>query len=100
MVYDAINGYYTLKFTQYTGKHIEVVDTALQSGATYSLVMHLTRNYKKLAESKAYSIPSQCADGNPVNFSKIIFSALNFFMHIFNISATYLPCIKRMHWKL
>ena len=53
---------------------------------------------KKLAASKAYSIPPpQCAYQNPVNFSKIIFSALNFFMHIFNMSVTYLPTIKRIH---
>ena len=52
---------------------------------------------KKLAASKAYSIPPQCADQNPVNLSKIIFSALNFFKHIFNMSVTYLPCLKRIH---
>ena len=41
--------------------------------------------------------PPQCAYQNPVNLSKIIFSALNFFMPIFNMSVTYLPNIKRMH---
>ena len=44
--------------------------------------------------------PPQCAYQNPVNLSKIIFSALNFFMHIFNMSVTYLPSIKKIHWKL
>ena len=37
--------------------------------------------------------PLQCADQNLVNLSKIIFSTLNFFMHIFNMSVTYLPYI-------
>ena len=37
---------------------------------------------------------------NAVNLSKIIFSANNFFMHIFNLSVTYLQSIKRMHLKL
>ena len=41
--------------------------------------------------------PPQCAYQNPVNLSKIIFSALNFFRHIFNMSVTYLPSIKRIH---
>ena len=36
----------------------------------------IVRDNKKLAASKAYSIPPQCADQNPVNLSKIIFSAL------------------------
>ena len=41
----------------------------------------------------------QCADQNPVNLSKIVvvFSSLNFLMHIFNMSVTYLPYIKRIH---
>ena len=41
--------------------------------------------------------PPQCAYQNPVNLSKLIFSALNFFMHIFNMSVTYLLSIKRIH---
>ena len=35
---------------------------------------------------------------NAVNLSKIIFSALKFFMHIFDMSVTYLQSIKRIHW--
>ena len=31
---------------------------------------------------------------NPVSLSKNIFSASNFFMHIFNMSVTYLQCWK------
>ena len=41
--------------------------------------------------------PPQYADQNPVNLSKFFFSALNFFMHIFSMSVTYLSCIKRIH---
>ena len=37
---------------------------------------------------------------NAVNLSKIIFSANNFFMHIFNMSVTYLQSIKRIHLNL
>ena len=37
---------------------------------------------------------------NAVNLSKIIFSANNFFIHIFNMSVTYLQSIKRIHLKL
>ena len=60
-----------------------------------SLFQGLVKDNKKLAASKAYSIPPpQCADQNPVTLSKIIFSALNFFMHIYNMSVTYLPSIK------
>ena len=36
----------------------------------------------------------------PLNYVKIIFSALKFFMHIFDMSVTYLQSIKRIHWKL
>ena len=32
-----------------------------------------------------------------INLSKNIFSSLNFLMHIFNISVTYLQSIKRIH---
>ena len=51
---------------------------------------------KKLAESKAYSIPPAMCISTvyPVNLSKIIFSVLNFFMHILHMSVTYLPSIK------
>ena len=51
------------------------------------------KNNNKLAASKAYSIPPRCADQNPVKLSKIIFSALNFFMHIYNMSVANLPHI-------
>ena len=34
---------------------------------------------------------------NAVNLSKIFFSANNFFMHIYNMSVTYLQSIKRIH---
>ena len=57
----------------------------------------ITRNW---LQERLTVYPPQSADQNPVNLSKIIFSALNFFMHIFNISVTYLSCIKRIHWKL
>ena len=53
-----------------------------------------TRNW---LQARLTVYPLQCAYQNPVNLSKIIFSDLNFFMHIFNISVTYLPNIKRMH---
>ena len=46
---------------------------------------------KKLAASEAYSIPPAMCRSKPVNLLKIIFSALNFFMYIFNMSVTYLP---------
>ena len=36
---------------------------------------------------------------NAVNLSKIFFSANNFFMHIFNMSVTYLQSNKRIHFK-
>ena len=32
--------------------------------------------------------------------SKNIFSASNFFMHIFNMSATYLQSVEKIQWKL
>ena len=51
----------------------------------------LTRNW---LQAKLTVYPPQCADQNPVNLSKIIFSALNFFMHIYNMSVTSLPSIK------
>ena len=35
---------------------------------------------------------------NPVRLSKNIFSASNFFMHIFNMSETYLQSIEKMQW--
>ena len=53
-----------------------------------------TRNW---LQARLTVYPQQGADQNPVNLSKITFSALNFFMHIFNMSVTYLPCIKRIH---
>ena len=34
---------------------------------------------------------------NAVNLSKIIFSANKFFMHIYNMSVTYLQSIRRIH---
>ena len=37
---------------------------------------------------------------NPVSLSKNIFSAFNFFMHIFNMSVTYLQSVEKMQWKL
>ena len=37
---------------------------------------------------------------NPVSLSKNIFSASNFFMHIFNMSVTYLQCVEKIQWKL
>ena len=37
---------------------------------------------------------------NPVSLSKNIFSASNFFMHIFNMSVTYLQSVEKMQWKL
>ena len=44
-----------------------------------------TRNW---LQAKLTVYPPQCADQNPVNLSKIIFSTLNFFMHIYNMSVT------------
>ena len=64
----------------------------------YYLLLNTTRNW---LQARLSVYPPQCADQNLVNLSKIIFSALNFFMHIFNMYVTtYLPCIKRIHWKL
>ena len=60
----------------------------------YEKIPIKTRNWLK-ARLTVY--PPQCAYQNPVNLSKIIFSALNFFMHIFNMSVIYLPSIKRIH---
>ena len=37
---------------------------------------------------------------NPVGLSKHIFSTSNFFMHIINLSATYLQSVEKMQWKL
>ena len=37
---------------------------------------------------------------NPVSLSKNSFSASNFFMHIFNISARYLQSVEKIQWKL
>ena len=37
---------------------------------------------------------------NPVNLSKNIFSASHFFMHIFNMSVTYLQHAEKIQWKL
>ena len=37
---------------------------------------------------------------NAVNLSKIVFTANNFFMHIFNMFVTYLQSIKRINLKL
>ena len=37
---------------------------------------------------------------NPVSLSKNIFSTSNFFMHIFNISVTYLQSVDKIQWKL
>ena len=36
----------------------------------------------------------------PVSLSKTSFSASNFFMHIFNISVTYLQSDEKIQWKL
>ena len=36
----------------------------------------------------------------PCKFVKNIFSASNFFMHIFNMSATYLQIVEKIQWKL
>ena len=57
-------------------------------------VLAETRNW---LQARLTVYPPQCAYQNPVNLSKIIFSALNFFMHIFNMSVTYLPSIKKIH---
>ena len=37
---------------------------------------------------------------NPVSLSKNIFSASNFFMHIFNMSVTYLQSVEKIQWTL
>ena len=37
---------------------------------------------------------------NPISLVKNIFSASNFFMHIFNISVTYLQSVEKIQWKL
>ena len=37
---------------------------------------------------------------NPVSLSKSICSASNFFMHIFNMSVTYMQSVEKIHWKL
>ena len=37
---------------------------------------------------------------NTASLSKNIFLAPNFFMHIFNMSVTYLQSIEKIHWKL
>ena len=37
---------------------------------------------------------------NPVSLSKNIFSASNFFMHVFNMFVTYLQSVKKIQWKL
>ena len=55
--------------------------------------IHLPPN-KKLAASKAYSIPPAMCRSKPCKFVKNYFSALNFFMHIYDMSVTYLPSIK------
>ena len=39
-------------------------------------------------------------DKNPVSLSKNIFSASYFFMHIFNMSETYLQSVEKIQWKL
>ena len=36
----------------------------------------------------------------PVSFQKLFFSASNFFMHIFNMSATYLQSVEKIQCKL
>ena len=36
----------------------------------------------------------------PCKFVKNIFSASNFFMHIFNMSVTYLQSVEKIQWKL
>ena len=37
---------------------------------------------------------------NPESLSKTSFPASNFFMHIFNMSVTYLESIEKIQWKL
>ena len=37
---------------------------------------------------------------NPISLSKNISSASNFFMHIINMSVTYMRSIKKIQWKL
>ena len=37
---------------------------------------------------------------NPVILAKNKFSASNFFMHIFSMSATYLQSVEKIQWKL
>ena len=37
---------------------------------------------------------------NPASFLKNIFSASNFFMHIFNMSVTYLQSVEKIQWKV
>ena len=46
------------------------------------------KNNKKLAASKTYSKPPTKCRSKSGKLSKIIFSALNFFMHIFSILAS------------
>ena len=36
----------------------------------------------------------------PIILSKIFLSASNFFMHIFNMSVTYLQSVEKIQWKL
>ena len=69
----------------------------LETPITRSGIRHNAYLNKKLAASKAYSIPPARCRSKPCKLVKNIFSALNFFMHIFNMSVTYLPCIKRTH---
>ena len=37
---------------------------------------------------------------NPVSLSKKYFFSINFFMHIFNMSVTYLQSVEKIQWKL
>ena len=69
--------------------HSSIKQTLIQS-----ITLFETRNW---LQARLTLYPLQSADQNPANLSKIIFSALNFFMHIFNMSVTYLSCIKRIH---
>ena len=62
--------------------------------ASMKKIRSKTRNW---LQARLTVYPLQCAYQNPVNLSKIIFSALNFFMHIFNMSVTCLPSIKKIH---
>ena len=71
-------------------------EMAASIGSHYEVVKGKTIQLRNWLQARLTVYPPQFAYQNPVNLSKIIFSALNFFMHIFNMSVTYLPSIKRI----